>query len=39
VIDLAGAEEVFATSIDCTVGLEEEFAVLDVSSLDLVPRF
>jgi glutamate---cysteine ligase / carboxylate-amine ligase len=39
VIDLAGAEEVFATSIDCTVGLEEEFAVLDASSLDLVPRF
>jgi carboxylate-amine ligase len=39
VIDLAGAEEVFAASIDCTVGLEEEFAVLDASSLDLVPRF
>ena len=38
-IDLAGAEEVFAASIDCTVGLEEEFAVLDASSLDLVPRF
>jgi carboxylate-amine ligase len=39
VIDLAAAEEVFATSSDCTVGIEEEFAVLDAASLDLVPRF
>jgi glutamate---cysteine ligase / carboxylate-amine ligase len=38
-IDLAAAEEVFATSSDCTVGIEEEFAVLDAASLDLVPRF
>jgi glutamate---cysteine ligase / carboxylate-amine ligase len=38
-IDLAAAEEVFATSSDCTVGIEEEFAVLDSASLDLVPRF
>jgi glutamate---cysteine ligase / carboxylate-amine ligase len=38
-IDLAAAEEVFAASSDCTVGIEEEFAVLDAASLDLVPRF
>jgi glutamate---cysteine ligase / carboxylate-amine ligase len=38
-IDLAAAEELFATSTDATVGLEEEFAVLDAASLDLVPRF
>src|ERR671937_2353236 len=38
-IDLAAAEEVFAASTDCTVGIEEEYAVLDAASLDLVPRF
>jgi glutamate---cysteine ligase / carboxylate-amine ligase len=38
-IDLAAAEEVFAASSDGTVGIEEEFAVLDAASLDLVPRF
>jgi glutamate---cysteine ligase / carboxylate-amine ligase len=38
-IDLAAAEEIFAASSDCTVGIEEEFAVLDAASLDLVPRF
>ena len=38
-IDLAAAEELFATSTDATVGLEEEFAILDAASLDLVPRF
>jgi carboxylate-amine ligase len=38
-IDLAAAEELFATSTDATVGLEEEFAVLDAASLDLAPRF
>ena len=38
-IDLAAAEEVFAASSDCTVGIEEEFAVLDAASLDMVPRF
>jgi glutamate---cysteine ligase / carboxylate-amine ligase len=38
-IDLAAAEELFAASTDGTVGLEEEFAVLDAASLDLVPRF
>ena len=38
-IDLDQAVEVFAGSSDCTVGIEEEFAVLDAASLDLVPRF
>src|SRR5919197_3832065 len=38
-IDLAAAEAVFAASTDCTVGIEEEFAVLDAASLDMVPRF
>ena len=38
-IDLAAAEELFAASTDATVGLEEEFMVLDAESLDLVPRF
>src|SRR3954469_6100421 len=38
-IDLAAAEELFAVSTDATVGLEEEFAVLDALTLDLVPRF
>ena len=38
-IDLAAAEELFAASTDATVGLEEEFAILDPASLDLVPRF
>jgi carboxylate-amine ligase len=38
-IDLAAAEASFAASTDCTVGIEEEFAVLDAASLDMVPRF
>jgi carboxylate-amine ligase len=38
-IDLAAAQELFAASTDCTVGIEEEYAVLDAASLDLVPRF
>jgi carboxylate-amine ligase len=38
-IDLAAAEGAFAASTDCTVGIEEEFAVLDAASLDMVPRF
>ena len=38
-IDLAAAEEAFGASSDCTVGIEEEFAVLDAASLDMVPRF
>jgi carboxylate-amine ligase len=38
-IKLDSTEEIFATSQDLTVGLEEEFAVLDPQTLDLVPRF
>ena len=33
------AEAVFAASVDATVGLEEEFAILDPGTLDLAPRF
>ncbi|HEV3053922.1 MAG TPA: glutamate-cysteine ligase family protein, partial [Solirubrobacteraceae bacterium] len=38
-IDLDSAHAVFEDSIDFTVGIEEEFAVLDAGSLDLAPRF
>ena len=38
-LDLDRAAEVFAASTDFTVGLEEEFAVLDAETLDMVPRF
>ena len=38
-IDLKRTEENFATSTDLTVGIEEEFAILDPETLDLVPRF
>jgi carboxylate-amine ligase len=38
-IDLAAAREAFANARDGTVGLEEEFAILDPETLDLVPRF
>ncbi len=38
-IDLAAAREAFAHSKDGTVGLEEEFAILDPETLELVPRF
>ncbi len=36
---MARAREVFEASEDFTVGLEEEFGILDPTSLDLVPRF
>jgi len=38
-IDLAAARATFDESADFTVGLEEEFALLDPATLDLVPRF
>jgi carboxylate-amine ligase len=38
-IDLAAAHEAFAASTDGTVGLEEEFAICDPDTLELVPRF
>ena len=37
-LDLESAHAVFAESTDFTVGLEEEFALLDPGSLDMVPR-
>jgi carboxylate-amine ligase len=38
-IDLATARETFESSIDGTVGIEEEFALIDPETLLLVPRF
>jgi carboxylate-amine ligase len=39
VAELDRAAEIFADSRDLTVGIEEEFAILDPLTLDLVPRF
>ncbi|MGI8414294.1 MAG: carboxylate-amine ligase [Solirubrobacteraceae bacterium] len=38
-LDLDTARAAFDDSTDCTVGLEEEFALLDPDELGLVPRF
>jgi carboxylate-amine ligase len=38
-IDFEKAEERFNAAVDFTIGLEEEFAILDPTTLDLVPRF
>ena len=38
-IDLEKARDAFAQATDGTVGIEEEFAILDPQTLDLVPRF
>ncbi len=38
-LDLEVAEEGFLQTTDGTVGIEEEFAILDPESLDLVPAF
>ncbi len=38
-LDLDRAVDTFAQSTDLTVGLEEEFAILDPTTLELVPRF
>jgi carboxylate-amine ligase len=38
-LDMARAREIFEASQDFTVGLEEEFGILDPASHDLVPRF
>jgi carboxylate-amine ligase len=38
-IDLVSARATFEASTDFTVGLEEEFALLDPTTLDMVPRF
>jgi carboxylate-amine ligase len=38
-IDLAAARETFEGSADFTVGIEEEFALVDPQTLQLIPRF
>src|SRR3954471_17311946 len=38
-IDLDAARETLDASTDSTVGIEEEFAILDAGTLDMVPRF
>jgi carboxylate-amine ligase len=38
-LDLDRAEELFASSVDGTVGVEEEFHLLDPETLSLTPRF
>jgi glutamate---cysteine ligase / carboxylate-amine ligase len=38
-LDLDRAAETFAEASDFTVGVEEEFSILDPRTLDLVPRF
>ena len=38
-IDLAAARETFEASADLTVGIEEEFALIDPETLALIPRF
>jgi carboxylate-amine ligase len=38
-IDLPAATEAYASGTDGTVGIEEEFMLLDPGTLDLVPRF
>jgi carboxylate-amine ligase len=38
-LDMARAREVFEASRDFTVGIEEEFAILDAETRSLVPRF
>jgi carboxylate-amine ligase len=38
-LDLDRAVELFAASRDFTVGIEEEFSILDAGTLDLTPRY
>ncbi|MGH2854471.1 MAG: carboxylate-amine ligase [Solirubrobacteraceae bacterium] len=38
-LDLDRAVETFAQAVDGTVGLEEEFSLLDPATLEMVPRF
>src|SRR5438270_1450604 len=38
-LDLDRATETFAQSTDFTVGVEEEFSILDPQTLELIPRF
>ena len=38
-MDLNAAREVFEASQDLTVGIEEEWAIIDPDSLELVPKY
>jgi glutamate---cysteine ligase / carboxylate-amine ligase len=38
-MDLVAAREIFETSQDLTVGIEEEWAIIDPHTLELTPRF
>ena len=38
-LDMAKTHEVFEASEDFTVGIEEEFALIDPETLELIPRF
>ena len=38
-LDLDRAAETFATATDLTVGIEEEFSILDHRTLEMLPRF
>jgi glutamate---cysteine ligase / carboxylate-amine ligase len=38
-LDLDRAAETFAAATDLTVGIEEEFSILDPRTLDMLPRF
>src|SRR6201991_3374120 len=38
-MDLVAAREIFETSQDLTVGIEEEWAIVDPTTLELAPRF
>ena len=38
-LDLDRAAETFAEATDFTVGVEEEFSILDPRTLDMLPRF
>jgi glutamate---cysteine ligase / carboxylate-amine ligase len=38
-LDLDRAAETFASAADMTVGVEEEFSILDPRTLELIPRF
>jgi len=38
-LDMALVREAFESSVDFTVGLEEEFALLDADTLELTSRF
>lgn len=39
IAEIEKAQAAFEASVDGTVGIEEEFAILDAASLDMVPRY